>query len=137
MTEPTPLDLLDRGCSIIPVLATKKPALPSWKQYQTVRPTTDELQQWQASKPAAYAFITGAISGRVTFDFDGDKGVELAERWGIRPHRKTGSGGLHLDVKHPGWAVPTLNCRTDRSLGQRWPGLDWRRRLRYRNRTQQ
>ena len=127
MTQPTPMQLLESGCSMIPVQANKKPALSSWKQFQNARPTKEELEHWSSElRPQAYAVVTGAISARVTFDFDGEKGRRLAERWGIRPHRKTGSGGLHLDVVHPGWSVPTLNSRSDGGLGECWPGLDVR-----------
>jgi hypothetical protein len=68
--------------------------------------------------------VTGLVNHRVTFDFDGNKGVQLAQQWGIRPHRRTGSGGFHWDVKHPGWYVPTLNGKSKEELGRRWPGLD-------------
>jgi hypothetical protein len=37
----------------------------------------------------------------VTFDFDGNKGRQLAETWNVRPHRRTGNGGFHLDVRYP------------------------------------
>jgi len=125
MTSPSPAELLGRGYSVIPLRADKKPYF-SWKEYQTRRPSVDELKTWEGMNPPAYAVITGKISGIVTFDFDGEKGVALAKQWSLRPHRRTGSGGLHLDVVHPGWPVPTLNSRSDGGLGERWPGLDVR-----------
>jgi putative DNA primase/helicase len=45
---------------------------------------------------------------------------------GISPHRQTGSGGFHCDFEHPGWHVPTLNSKSKKELGERWPGLDIR-----------
>ena len=79
MTAPTPSELLGRGYSVIPLRADKKPFF-SWKEFQTRRADTDELKRWQSMNPApaAYAVVTGQISGIVTFDFDGEKGVRLA-----------------------------------------------------------
>lgn len=129
MTQPTPSELLQQySCSLIPIRVDKKPdsslLLPGgqWKPFQERLPTTAELNSW--SHAAGLAIVTGKISRRITFDFDGQTGVELARRWAIRPHRRTGSGGFHLDVVHPGWSVPTLNGKAKRELGMRWPGLD-------------
>jgi predicted P-loop ATPase len=130
----TPADAIARGWSIIPVNLNKKPywdllpkgpdGKPIWKPFQTRLTTPDELASWIRANPPAFAIATGAFSHVVTFDFDGDKGVELAQKWGIRPHRRTGSGGLHWDVQHPGFYVPTLNGKSKEELGTRWPGLD-------------
>jgi P4 family phage/plasmid primase-like protien len=130
----TPADAIERGWSIIPVRLDKKPCydlLPkgqdggaTWKPYQTRLATADELSSWMQANPPAFAIATGEFSQLVTFDFDGDKGLHLAQHWGIRPHRRSGSGGLHWDVQHPGWYVPTLNGKAKKELGQRWPGLD-------------
>src|SRR5229473_2462420 len=108
----TPMNALERGCSIIPIGLDKKPyfeLLPkgpdqkaTWKPYQHRLASADEVQSWMRANPPAYAIVTGKISDRVTFDFDGEAGRQLALKWGIRPHRKTGSGGLHWDVRHPG-----------------------------------
>jgi hypothetical protein len=84
-----------------------------------------DLRSWESSlRPAGYAIVTGVISGRITFDFDGPKGAELVRLWGIHPHRKTGRGGFHWDITHPGWYVPTLNGKAKQELGDRWEGLD-------------
>jgi putative DNA primase/helicase len=127
---------IEHGWSIIPCRLDKKPyfdLLPKdsngkaeWKPYQTRQASAAEIQAWkQASPPPpAFAIVTGTISNRITIDFDGEKGKLLAAKWGIRPHRTTGSGGLHWDVKHPGYYVPTLNGKAQKALGERWPGLD-------------
>ena len=140
MMAPTVTDLFERfGCSVIPVKLDKKPSwalLPQrfdegeqrmrgqWKPFQERKPTTDELSRWVKANVPAFAIVTGQISNRVVFDFDGPDGVALAQQWGIQAHRKTGSGGLHLDVEYPGWFVPTLNSKAKQELGRRWPGLD-------------
>jgi hypothetical protein len=76
--------------------------------------------------PAGWAVITGQISGIVTLDFDGEAGRDLILQLNLRPHRRTGSGGFHVDVVHPGWHVPTYNVKSNRSMGHRWRGLDVR-----------
>jgi hypothetical protein len=131
---PTISAVLEFGCSIIPTGLDKKPLfylLPktsnkrrTWRPFQTRRPTSEELELWQRVNPPAFAIVTGAISTRVTFDFDGEKGKALAQDWGIRPHRRTGSGGLHWDIEHPDFYVPTLNGKAQNELRRRWPGLD-------------
>jgi hypothetical protein len=62
----------------------------------------------------------------VVADFDGNRGQELLQSFGLDPHVRTGSGGHHVYLTHPGWRVPTWNCKTNRTLGKRWPGLDIR-----------
>lgn len=112
--------------SIIPVGADKRPPF-SWACYQNRRPTEGELSAWLRSKHPAWAVITGALSGLVILDFDGDEGAALAARWQIRPHVRTGSGGLHWYIQHPGHRVKTLNSKADKeNLGRHYPGLDIR-----------
>jgi bifunctional DNA primase/polymerase-like protein len=140
VTQPTVQQLRgDYKCSLIPVLLTKHPygsLLPQvwdeadrrlkgvWKPYQTRHANEEEFSKWIVARPPAFAIVTGEISARVCFDFDGALGVALANKWGVNPHRRTGSGGFHLDTDHPGWYVPTLNGRAKQELGERWPGLD-------------
>jgi hypothetical protein len=47
------------------------------------------------------------------------------EKWGIKPHLRTGSGGFHCYLQHPGWRVPTLNAKSSKGSWP-WPGLDIR-----------
>ena len=112
--------------SIIPCGPDKKPVIPTWKPYQTQRPTDEEFSAWSRLNPAMWAIVTGALSHRITLDFDGAPGRETLERLALKPHRMTPSGGFHADFKHPGWYVPTLNAKSKRELGERWPGLDIR-----------
>lgn len=116
---------VSNGWSIIPVGLNKKPFF-SWKEYQTRRPTTDKLREWYAMKPAAWAVITGEVSGLVIIDFDMPDGWDTMQALGIRPHVRTGSGGYHLYLQHPGFYVKTLNGKTKQELGRFLPGLDIR-----------
>ncbi|MFB3778734.1 MAG: bifunctional DNA primase/polymerase [Bryobacteraceae bacterium] len=96
-----------------------------WKPFQQRRPSERELAIWVAGAPPAWAIVSGAVSGVITTDFDGERGRRLLESWGLRPHVRTGSGGFHYYVRHPGFRVKTLNSEQSGKLyGARWPGLD-------------
>lgn len=117
----------ERQWSIIPVRADKRPAIPSWKGFQTERPSLQQLQAW-ADRPGVtgWAVITGKVSNLVILDFDGDDGRKLLKELKLRAHVTTGSGGAHVYLQHPGWAVPTLNSKSSGEMKKRWPGLDIR-----------
>src|SRR5437879_3209273 len=120
------MEAVARGWSIIPCVRNKKPLINAWKPFQVRCPTEQEISTWSALNPAGSANITGSLSGRITPDFDGECGCETLAMLGIRPHRSTPSRGFHVDFKHPGWHVSTLNHKSKRELGARWPGLDIR-----------
>jgi hypothetical protein len=72
-----------------------------------------------------WAVVTGSLAGIVVADFDGEQGRTLMQRWNLRPHIRTGSGGFHVYLKHPGWRVPTLNAKCSKGTWP-WLGLDIR-----------
>lgn len=122
----TPQEAFDRDWPIIPCAKTKIPMLTSWKIYQTRLPTVEEFEKWNKLNPPAWALITGALSGRITLDFDGDNGRQTFEQLRIPAHRKTPSGGFHIDFHHPGLRVGTLNGKSSAALASRFPGMDVR-----------
>lgn len=111
--------------SVIATSPDKRPRGP-WKQYMTQRADEQTLAMWYRDGCRHWAVVTGAISGLVILDFDGADGQALAERWGIKPHVRTPSGGYHWYLQHPGWYVQTLNSKAKHALGEMWPGLDIR-----------
>jgi len=114
------------GWSVIPCRSDKRPCLP-WKEFQSRSPTLDEVQSWQSEyNPSAWAVITGTVSGVVVLDFDGETGERSRTRLGLSPHVKTGSGGSHVYIDHPGWDTPTVNGQSRLTLGEQFPGLDVR-----------
>lgn len=117
---------LEQGWSIIPTGPDKKPLIKTWKPYQSERPTPKEISEWSKLKPAGWAVVTGALSRIIVLDFDGEAGARTIRELRLQPHRRTGSGGFHVDFIHPGWPVATLNHKSKASLGQHWPGLDIR-----------
>src|SRR5689334_12875833 len=98
---------VDYGFSLIPVGQDKRPRLQTWKPYQARLPTREELTRWWNEDPPAWAAVTGGISGVVVLDFDGERGLETLHKLNLQPHVRTGSGGAHLYLRHPGWRVPT------------------------------
>lgn len=120
-------DALGRGWSILPCLATKAPAVKTWKKYQTEKPTGDDLHAWvNDQKTQCLGVVTGELSGVVVFDFDGSEGEKTMRSLGLKPHVRTGSGGYHVYFKHPGFPVKTLNGKAKTALGADFPGLDIR-----------
>jgi putative DNA primase/helicase len=117
---------LCRGWSVIPCRADKRPAIASWKEFQENRPTADQVADWAKKLPPAWAVITGALSGVVILDFDGEPGLDTMKALGLTPHVKTPGGGHHCYAVHPGFHVPTLNSKSKRELGAKYPGLDIR-----------
>ena len=67
---------VNRGWSVIPVNAEKRPLFP-WKAYQERCLSRKDIEQWDKQyHPPGYAVVTGRVSGVVVLDFDGDKGRE-------------------------------------------------------------
>jgi hypothetical protein len=127
--------------SVIPLDETKRPPLLgflnkkgeparlAWSPNQKERATVEQIGKWEKRfNPPIWGQVTGSISGIVTLDFDGDHGKKTIEALGLRPHRRTGSGGYHVDFKHPGWHVKTENHKTSakKPWAQAYPGLDIR-----------
>jgi hypothetical protein len=123
----SPEQALIRGWNVIPVLTDKRPAIRSWKQFQQQRISVTQIHEWARKlRPKAWAVVTGAVSGVIVLDFDGATGNETLKRFGFSPHIRTGTGGHHVYIQHPGFRVPTLNGTTKEQLGLRFPGMDIR-----------
>lgn len=61
----------DAGASVIPVDATKRPALPSWDAYQHKRASREQTSVWFNQSNRAIGVISGAVSqGREGIDID-------------------------------------------------------------------
>ena len=115
------------GQPVIPLKADKKP-LVLWKQFQERQPTNSEFGDWIrrcGEHIEGWARITGRISGVIVLD-DDDPARQRFEQWGVRPHVRTGGGGLHWVGRHPGWPVRTCNSRAGHKNGhlEAYPLLD-------------
>jgi len=111
------------GWNVIPVGRDKRPALGSWKEYQTRRVTEGEIRRWWTERPAAgVAILTGALSGVIVVDADSEEGSRAVRKLMNGPtlEARTGGGGTHYYFRHPGGRVPSLvrfmpgvDCRGD------------------------
>jgi hypothetical protein len=130
ITAPTPTEALNFGWSIFPLDERKHPLLKKWRYLQKRQPTLREIQQWEQNEwdngrqLYGWALVTGAISQRICFDFDGEKGRTLMRELSLSPHRRSPSDGYHVDFTHPGFRIKTLNGKKNPELRRRWPGLD-------------
>jgi putative DNA primase/helicase len=117
-------DAISRGWSVIPLSTTKRPFI-DWKMYQEERADSEQVRVWlEQLDPSAWAVVTGAVSGIIVLDYDGEAGVQTMKRLGLTPHVRTPSGAYHVYVRHPGWRVPTLNGKAKQELGRVFPGMD-------------
>lgn len=111
LPRPNPLDtalrLLALGFSVIPIKARdKKPAIQSWKEFQTRRPTEAELRAWFADPNLNLAIVTGAISQRVVIDADNPEAVSWMVANHCSPMRTvTSQGRKHFWFAYPGHEV--------------------------------
>lgn len=119
-------EALSRGFSVIPISRNKLPAI-KWKPYQERKADREQVLRWdREKKPSAWGVVTGGVSGLVVLDFDGDAGNKLLKKYRLEPHVRTGSGGAHAYVKHPGWNVGNFASKTSKELSCTIPGLDLR-----------
>jgi hypothetical protein len=103
-------EYLDKGYSIIP-LSGKRPAIDSWVEYQSKKPSKEQITKW-FSEPKNIGIICGAISGIVVIDIDPRNGGSVSEylrKYPTDHFVHTGSGGAHLYYKHPGGKVPNIH----------------------------
>src|SRR6266571_983202 len=86
-----PLDDDKRPCKTGGNHADGNPKRLGWKRNQENRATEGDILNWNRRyHPAAFAVVTGQISGIVTLDFDGEPGIKTMEALGLTPHRRTG-----------------------------------------------
>jgi hypothetical protein len=118
--------LVHRRWPMLPSTGPQKKPCVVWKQFQKQLPTVEDLRRWeQGFRPQRWGVVTGNLAGIIVADFDGEQGIQLMRNWGVKPHVRTGSGGYHWYLQHPGWHVATLNARSGKASWP-WPGLDIR-----------
>lgn len=106
------LEYLERGWSFFPVSISSKKPLNEWKQYQSRKPTIDEVNDWFTNgaptkdegrqKFFNLCLVTGSISGVVVLDCDNDNAVDFAmENRLASPFAVKTTRGMHFYFKHP------------------------------------
>ena len=98
-----------RGFSVIPLRPRDKRPVGTWKNAQERRLTPDEVDAlWARTPKNNIGIVTGAISGFVVLDWDGDGTAhrQLTERGLPETPTVTTGKGRHYYFKHPGFSVP-------------------------------
>ena len=101
-------DLWNRGFSLVPIPPGDKRPAVKWKEFQSRRPTHDELESWFGG-PTNYnvGIVTGAVSGIVVLDCDSPDAVTWADEH-LPPTRMATrtAKGEHRFYRHPGGRIP-------------------------------
>lgn len=88
------------GWVVLPINPGRKnPALTTWKEYETRRPTDEELKEWFEDKEVGIGVLCGRLSGICVVDLDSYKkesGIDLDTPL----KAKTGGGGSHGYFKY-------------------------------------
>jgi hypothetical protein len=84
------MDCTANGLCVLPAVRTgdaKRPAVSSWKQYQSRLPSGEELASWFTPDPGAMCIVCGTVSGHlemIDFDLAGEafmsRGVKRSRR---------------------------------------------------------
>ena len=78
------LNYLKLGFSVIPLRPGSKEPLIVWKEFQSRKPTENEVREWFQKWPNAnLGVVTGAISGISIVDLDGPAGMSSATALGL------------------------------------------------------
>jgi hypothetical protein len=122
------LEYSRRGWSVMPVARGAKLPLDKWKKYQTELPTEKQIRDWWSVSPDMnVGLITGALSGVVILDVDGEEGQEEARRRGgipFTPQVQSRPQRFHFYFRHPGFPVSNFAKKTKNKT--ELPGLDFR-----------
>lgn len=116
-------------CGVVSCGARGKHPRGKWGEFTTRRPTEKEVRSWWGRWPSSnIGIVTGAISGIVVVDVDGERGRASLEEAGIpvsdfpvSPRVSTGGGGVHIYLRYPGLAevitkagvLPGVDIRAD------------------------
>lgn len=95
-------EYFDRGWSVIP-LTGKRPALSSWREFQTKRASLDQVREWFGESSANMGIVTGRLSELVVVDCDSAKDAEYwRQTFPKTPLAvRTGGGGTHFYYRYP------------------------------------
>ena len=107
-----------KGYNVLPVGADKRPAISSWKQWQTEQQSPDLVMEWFSDDTKQnVAIITGKISGITVVDIDTKGGQPQADamraRFPLTRTIKTPSGGYHLYYKYAEGFTVSANAYPD------------------------
>lgn len=94
-----------RGWSVVPCPQKRKVPYVKWSEYQTRKPSEEEIREWWRKWPDAnIAMVTGEQSGVVVVDIDEREGASIDGHTPTFCMVET-PGGCHLYYEHPGRRV--------------------------------
>lgn len=106
--------LREAGFSVFPLHArSKRPAIPSWKEWQSRLPSREQMEAWNATYPDCnWAVVCGSVSSLAVFDSDSPE----AEEWrrlhvNSSPVRVKTSHGWHWWFRYPEDGLSNANLR--------------------------
>ncbi len=102
------LDYRERGWSIVPLGCRSKRPTQRWERFQTTHAGVHELRYWfERNADRNVGIVTGAVSGLLVLDVDGDAGATSIDAKPIpaTPTVQTGKG-RHYYFAHPGGTIP-------------------------------
>jgi putative DNA primase/helicase len=107
MIPPHVNDLWSRGFSVVPIRSGGKQPAVSWKEYQSRRPTRDELEDWFGGAwDYNVGIVTGEVSGIVAVDCDSADAVAWADEHLPSTAMVTRTAkGEHRFYRHPGFSI--------------------------------
>lgn len=118
-----------RGWPVFPCAPSKKVPMTPRGFYDATTDLGEVRRFWERSPAANVGVRTGAESGLVVLDVDGEEGfdslTDLVMRYGEPPTTasvKTPSGGSHFYFRHPGGVVPNSAGLLGRGLDVRGDG---------------
>jgi len=112
------------GFSVIPIKPEdKRPLLKSWLEFQTRKPTNDEIANWFKVANNNIGIVTGSISGITVVDVDPDADTDALYRSlggsVVAPTVTTPRGGKHIyfnyfkDIRNRAGAFRAVDIRGD------------------------
>ncbi len=94
------------GFSVIPVNFQSKVPLVNWREYQSKRASSEQIEYWFKNPEVNVGIVTGVISGIVIVDIDTKE--KIGRPLPPTATTRTGGGGSHFVYRHPGIPVKTV-----------------------------
>jgi len=91
------IDYIQKGYSFFNTGTHEKKCLTTWTQYQTRKPTPQEISSWSNWNTQNWAIVTGEISNLIVFDVDTKNGADPTPFQNLGMYEvRTPSGGYHF-----------------------------------------